>query len=67
MLQQTHHTTITLRGREVNSIFDLLGSNENDITYSIGWVMSRSPSFLNAIVEKTGLSSIALDEILLQN
>lgn len=35
------------RGREeVQTYFDLLGRNEDDMTYSLGWVLSRSDVFL---------------------
>jgi hypothetical protein len=39
-----------LHKRPVGSIFSLLGEDENDITYSIGWVLSRSPTFLRAFL-----------------
>jgi hypothetical protein len=37
---------LLLHGREVKSIFNLLGQTENDITSSIGWALSRSPTLL---------------------
>jgi hypothetical protein len=41
-----------LHGRELKSIFELLGSNENGITYSVGWALSQYPVFCKAIVRK---------------
>ena len=41
---------LLLHGRELESIFELLGDRENHITYSIGWAMSRCPAFLRAIL-----------------
>lgn len=41
---------ITLHGREVVSIFDLLGSDENDITKSLGWIFAECDSFREAFV-----------------
>ncbi|MEN6372863.1 MAG: hypothetical protein ABFD64_12725 [Armatimonadota bacterium] len=44
-------TDLFLHSRKLETIFDLLGKNENDITYSLGWVMSRSKSFLSCMME----------------
>ena len=35
-----------LHQRKLESIFELLGAKENDITRSIGWALSHSPNFL---------------------
>jgi len=40
-----------LHKRPVQSVFSLLGENENDITYSIGWAFSRSPNLLFRFLE----------------
>lgn len=37
-------------GREIHSIFQLLGDKENDITLSISWVLAKCPEFLKDIV-----------------
>lgn len=39
-----------LRSRKLSSIFELLGTKENNITYSIGWALAHSPSFLAAVL-----------------
>ncbi len=39
-----------LHRRKLDSIFELLGTKENDITYSIGWALARSPAFLRRLV-----------------
>ncbi len=39
-------------GRAVDSIFQLLGDKENDITLSMSWVLARCPEFLKAIVSE---------------
>jgi len=31
-----------VHGREAHTVFDLLGDKENDITYAVGWALSRS-------------------------
>lgn len=41
-----------LHNSKVETIFELLGSDENDITYSIGWALSQSPEFLQALVKR---------------
>jgi hypothetical protein len=41
-----------LHKRRVDSVFSLLGQNENDITFSIGWALSRSPTFLKNLLRK---------------
>lgn len=43
---------ISLRGQQIESVFELLGNKENDITYSIGWALANSRSFLKAFIEK---------------
>ncbi|RJO61001.1 hypothetical protein C4544_03945 [candidate division WS5 bacterium] len=42
---------IYLHGNQIESVFELLGDKENDITYSIGWAFANSPSFLNAFIK----------------
>lgn len=40
-----------LRGHDpISTIFDLLGSKEDDMTYSLGYVASRSPRFIGALL-----------------
>jgi hypothetical protein len=36
-------TDLILRGRRLGSVFELLGSRENHITYSLGWALAHSP------------------------
>ncbi|MFA5864235.1 MAG: hypothetical protein WC975_06065 [Phycisphaerae bacterium] len=57
-----------LHGRKLESIFELLGSNENDITYSIGWSLSQSPSFLHNVLSRIfpGSRKLNVDKISLQ-
>ena len=61
---------LLLHGRELNSVFELLGDRENDITYSVGWAMSRCPGFLEAVLAhflpgapKHKVDSIRLQEV----
>ena len=41
-----------LHARKLESVFELLGAKENDITYSIGWALSRSPALLEAFLRQ---------------
>ena len=38
-------------GREVHSIFQLLGEKENDITLSMSWALAKCPEFLKTVVQ----------------
>ncbi len=40
-------------GSTVNSVFQLIGTLENDITKSIAWALSNCPVFLNEIIHET--------------
>lgn len=42
---------LSLHGRKVNSVFQLLGEKENDLTYSVAWGLAQSQSFLNGFLE----------------
>ena len=57
-----------LRHQKLESIFELLGSKENDITYSIGWALSQCPSLLSAVLSHffIGVTSDDVAEIKLQ-
>jgi hypothetical protein len=37
-------------GEDVKTIFDLFGSKENDMTFSFGWVLTRSEAFLRLLI-----------------
>lgn len=50
-------------GRKTNSIFDMLGTKENDISYAIGLGFSKAPQFLKLYLETIGVKSIKLDSI----
>lgn len=40
--------------RPVASIFDLLGTKEDDMTYALGFVASRSPEFASRLITAVG-------------
>lgn len=43
---------ITRHGREVGSVYDLLGRAENDLTSALGFTLARSPLFLATIARR---------------
>jgi hypothetical protein len=59
---------ITRHTRELSSIFDLLGDQENDITAALGWTLSRSSRFLHGFIGDLLASALngAVTEITLQ-
>jgi hypothetical protein len=48
-------TVLFLHGRKIETIFDLLGREENDMTYALGWALAQSPQFLKQLAEMLGL------------
>lgn len=43
---------LTRHGSPVTSVFDLLGTNENDLTSALGFALSRSPALLGALLRR---------------
>jgi hypothetical protein len=42
--------SLSLHGREVHTVFDLLGDKENDITYSLGWALAGSDQLAHGLL-----------------
>jgi hypothetical protein len=57
-----------LHGRQVGSVFELLGTGENDITYSLGWALSQSPMLRRALLRRVFPKEpdLAIDRVALQ-
>ena len=45
-------------GREVNSIFQLLGDKENDITLSMSWALKKCPAFMKLVIQEVAQADI---------
>src|SRR5271154_5067184 len=45
-------TELTLHSHAVGTVFDLLGSKEDDITYSVGWGLAQSESFTRSVLSE---------------
>lgn len=61
---------LLLHSKPINSIFQLLGDKENDISYSVAWALSKCPELLAEFVHQTvNIKQFDIDnvEILLQN
>jgi len=43
---------LRLHGTSVETVFDLLGRNENDMTFALGWGLSRNLAILRRFVER---------------
>jgi len=57
---------IFLHGRQITSIFELLGEHEDDITYSIGWAFANSSAFLNLFIKKILPKVSNTDEVVIR-
>jgi hypothetical protein len=59
---------LTLHGRPIGTVFDLLGKKENDITYSVGYAMAQSAGLAEAFIAEVlpGAGEVAVDIVQLQ-
>jgi hypothetical protein len=48
---------LRLRGSGVDTVFDLLGRNENDMTFALGWGLSRNDAILRRFVERVAMDA----------
>jgi hypothetical protein len=59
---------LSLHGRPIASVFELLGTKENDITFSLGWALAQSPSLRSGLMraifpkEDVPIDRVALQE-----
>jgi len=45
-------SSLFIHDEEVKSIFEIVGSNENDLSYSLGYLLSKSPRLLKAVIRE---------------
>lgn len=43
---------LLLHNRTVHSVFELLGTKENHVTYSLGWALAQCPCFRSELLER---------------
>jgi hypothetical protein len=46
--------TIHIRGQAANSIFDLIGRNENALTFALGWCLAKVPRLRASVAAELG-------------
>ena len=52
-------TQLSLHGRKVETVFQLIGNNENAITKGLGWCLSQTPSFLDSLGSALGTPELS--------
>ncbi len=48
-------TQLMVHGQKVDTVFDLLGNNENAMTYSLGWALAKCDTFLQTVAKLLGI------------
>ncbi len=51
--------SLSLYGKQMNTVFHLLGNNENAMTMSLGWCLSQVPSFLDSLGDELGTPNLS--------
>ena len=51
-MTQKPDISLFIHNEEVNSLFEILGEEENDLTYSLGYVLSQCPRLLKEIINQ---------------
>jgi len=57
---------LVLHGAEIETVFDLLGRDENDMTYALGWGLTRSDEFLSTFVRGLALDEVRADQVVVR-
>jgi hypothetical protein len=47
--------SVSRYGREISSVFDLLGTHEPALTAALGWTMGRSRALMSRVLDRLGL------------
>lgn len=56
---------LTIGGQPVETVFDLLGSKENDITYALGWGLAQSDDLLRRFLAMAGAAEREVSDVTL--
>jgi hypothetical protein len=59
-------TFLTLHNQKIETVFDLLGQKENDLTYALGWALARSPQFLMQLAITLGLKNGLSERVIIR-
>lgn len=57
---------LILHGRPVETVYDLLGRDENDMTYALGWGLTRSTALLRRFIEKVAPGAELREPVLVE-
>jgi hypothetical protein len=57
---------LVLHGRPVSTVFDLLGRNEDDMTYALGWGLSRNARLLQAFAERVAPGALVDEPLVVE-
>lgn len=49
---------LRLHGSTVDTVFDLIGRNENDMTFALGWGLTRNEAILRRFVERVAAGMV---------
>ena len=56
--------TLTLADREIETVFELLGHKENDLTYALGWAFARSPALTASVLFDAFGTDVGVAEVI---
>ena len=59
-------TQLVLHGVEIATLFDLLGHDENHMTYALGCSLAQSPTLLGALLRDLDLEPVSQDETVIR-
>ena len=59
-------SSLFIHDEEVTSVFQTLGTNENDLSYSLGYVLSKSPNLLKKVIRKVYAKKIKFQDIVIK-
>ena len=52
-------TAVSRYGRDLSTVFDLLGRHEPALTGALGWTLARSPGHMSAVLQRLRLEGDA--------
>jgi hypothetical protein len=58
-------TQIQLHRRTIESVFELIGTNENSLTFAVGWCLAKAPAFLAVVAKHLGFEPLGKEATIL--
>jgi hypothetical protein len=59
-------TQLTVHGQKVDTVFELLGNDENAMTYSLGWALAKCNGFCQGLAGMLGIQDGFSDAVLIR-